>query len=328
LRTVTPLDGAAQNWFTVPEPQKAIAATQSATYLCKIAVPPGTAPATYALQAVVYSADTTPDETSTKSRRVTFAAAPSQPVDGGRKIPWWVFLIIGVVLVAVIGGVLALLLGDGDGEELTNVTPPEISGTPEVGQVLEASAGTWSLDLAELVPSFQWEQCASADAATCAPIEGARTAQYVPAAEDEGRTLRVVVGVRRMEEGETEETVAPDTSIPAAEPAATAASEVTAAVAAAPPQPQPVPPVVREPLSRATAQLSPPFQVVVLTAGDPVFDCDPPVDDQDPDPGTLLAPGSQVTLAVRPIGRFCFPIIFEQPILVPNDFGVPAFVEE
>ena len=59
--------------------------------------------------------------------------------------------------------VVAFLLLRDDEED------PSITGTPEVLQVLEASAGNWFDDDAEV--GFQWERCDDAGE-TCTAIEG------------------------------------------------------------------------------------------------------------------------------------------------------------
>ena len=78
--TITPLDGAGESWFAVEQPQRLVPPKETAAYVCKVLVPTGTAAGTYAMQAVAYSADRDPGETSTTSRRVTFTvAAPTIP---------------------------------------------------------------------------------------------------------------------------------------------------------------------------------------------------------------------------------------------------------
>ena len=81
--TVTPLDGAGESWFAVEQPQRLVPPKETAAYVCKVLVPTGTAAGTYALQAVAYSADRDPGETSTTSRRGDLhrgrAAAPAAP---------------------------------------------------------------------------------------------------------------------------------------------------------------------------------------------------------------------------------------------------------
>ncbi len=97
---VDPLDGAAAGWFTVANAQQVVKPSESVTYLCQVAVPPGTAPATYALQGRVYSADQDPTETSVAGRRVTFTVAAPAPVK--EKRPGWPVALAVAVLVLVL----------------------------------------------------------------------------------------------------------------------------------------------------------------------------------------------------------------------------------
>lgn len=71
-----------------------------------------------------------------------------------------------------------------------SVAPPAISGTPQQGQTLTASPGTWSADDATV--AYQWQHCDAAGA-NCVAIAGATAQSYVVGASDAGATLRVVV---------------------------------------------------------------------------------------------------------------------------------------
>ncbi len=75
-----------------------------------------------------------------------------------------------------------------------NSAEPSISGTPTVGQRLTANRGTW-VGEAPITYSFQWLRCATAGD-NCAEIPGANDNQYLVAANDVGRTLRVRVTAR------------------------------------------------------------------------------------------------------------------------------------
>ncbi len=76
-----------------------------------------------------------------------------------------------------------------------NSSPPTISGTPQVGRTLTATQGAWS---GNPVPTLtqRWQSCASG---TCSDIAGATGLQYVVAAGDEGKTLKVVVTASNSE---------------------------------------------------------------------------------------------------------------------------------
>lgn len=69
------------------------------------------------------------------------------------------------------------------------VTEPSIIGQPRVGVSLSVDPGTWQNGGTIL---YVWERCDS-DTSVCAPIPGATTRTYSPAASDEGARLRVKV---------------------------------------------------------------------------------------------------------------------------------------
>lgn len=73
----------------------------------------------------------------------------------------------------------------------TNSAAPTISGTPQVGQTLTASTGTWN---SQTTPTFtyQWQRCDTAGN-NCAAIPGATAQTYTVQSADVNSTLRVVV---------------------------------------------------------------------------------------------------------------------------------------
>ena len=72
-----------------------------------------------------------------------------------------------------------------------NTSPPIISGTPQDGQTLTASTGSWS-GTQPITYGFQWQRCDSGGA-NCVVIAGATGPTYLATSVDVGRTLRVVV---------------------------------------------------------------------------------------------------------------------------------------
>ena len=72
-----------------------------------------------------------------------------------------------------------------------NTAAPTISGTPQDGQTLSASTGTWT-GSQPITYAYQWQSCDSGGA-SCAAIAGATNAVYVAATADVGSTLRVTV---------------------------------------------------------------------------------------------------------------------------------------
>jgi hypothetical protein len=73
----------------------------------------------------------------------------------------------------------------------TNSAAPTIGGTPQVGQTLTASNGTWNSDTTPTF-TYQWQRCDTAGN-NCAAITGARAQTYTVTSDDENKTLRVVV---------------------------------------------------------------------------------------------------------------------------------------
>ena len=72
-----------------------------------------------------------------------------------------------------------------------NTSPPIISGTPQDGQTLTASTGSWS-GTQPITYGYQWQRCDSGGA-NCVAIAGATGPTYLATSADVGRTLRVVV---------------------------------------------------------------------------------------------------------------------------------------
>jgi hypothetical protein len=72
-----------------------------------------------------------------------------------------------------------------------NTLPPDISGTPQVGQTLTATTGNWS-GTQPITPTFQWRRC-GANGGNCTDLPGATGRTYVATTADVGSTLRVAV---------------------------------------------------------------------------------------------------------------------------------------
>ena len=119
MLTITPLDGADDTWFTVPEPQRPVGPGASVVYPVGVAVPPATAQGTYGLQGVAYSADR-PCESSATSKRVSLTVGPPA---AGKGVPTWVWLVVAAAGLLVVG-VVAFLLTRGGGEDDADAEPP------------------------------------------------------------------------------------------------------------------------------------------------------------------------------------------------------------
>jgi hypothetical protein len=73
----------------------------------------------------------------------------------------------------------------------TNTSLPTIAGTPQVGQTLTASPGTWT-GPGPITFAYQWDRCES-KGDHCKHIGGATNQTYVLATADGGHTIRVDV---------------------------------------------------------------------------------------------------------------------------------------
>jgi hypothetical protein len=73
----------------------------------------------------------------------------------------------------------------------SNTSVPTVSGTPQQGQTLTATTGSWS-GSTPITYSYQWQRCTSSGS-SCTTITGATGASYVPLAGDVGSTIRVRV---------------------------------------------------------------------------------------------------------------------------------------
>jgi hypothetical protein len=95
------------------------------------------------------------------------------------------FLTLAVIVAAVVAGGASARSSAAP----VNSTPPAVSGTPKVGQVLTVSNGTWTG--APTSYAYHWQRCTSAT--SCTNIVGATSQTYTVRAADAGDTLRAVV---------------------------------------------------------------------------------------------------------------------------------------
>jgi len=72
-----------------------------------------------------------------------------------------------------------------------SITLPTISGTPEVGQVLTATTGSWSGNPAPTL-TYQWQRCDSAGA-NCVNVAGGTGSNYALTSDDLHGTIKVIV---------------------------------------------------------------------------------------------------------------------------------------
>ncbi len=74
----------------------------------------------------------------------------------------------------------------------SNTAAPAITGTPEDGDVLTASTGTWS-GSAPITYTYQWKDCTSTAETSCSNISGATSSTYTAQSSDVGSYLAVTV---------------------------------------------------------------------------------------------------------------------------------------
>lgn len=297
--TITPLDGAERDWFTVEEPQRSVAAGDTAVYVINVAVPAGSTAATHAFQAVAYSADRDPGESSVVSRRITFEVAESTTTS----FSWWIVAVVAVVLV-VIAAVAWFLTRGGDAP--ANVSPPVVDGTPQVLALLTVDEGTW--DDAESF-RFQWQRCDDTESGDegCEEIAVGVTSAYHVGNDDVGHRLRVLVTASN-DHGST-----------------AVASEPTEAVAGLPPEMVPVPQVVGRPRSTANEILTQRFTVISELTETTGTACDPRVISQDPPAGEPHPQGEVVSITTDRVPfDLCLVVIPLEPEI---PFPVPPIVD-
>ena len=129
----------------------------------------------------------------------------------------------GATLVALIGAAFAATLVGTSAAATTvapnNVTEPQITGTPRVGQVQRATRGTWT-GTAPISYEFRWYRCdgrGAADASDCTRITNASDNTYVARQADSGFRLRVQV-IGRNADGQDTATSNPTEVITSAGP--------------------------------------------------------------------------------------------------------------
>ncbi len=74
---------------------------------------------------------------------------------------------------------------------LVNVVPPSVTGTDEIGRILNAANGIWT-GAGALAYSYAWERC-NEKGESCSTITGATESTYTPSSADVGKTLKVIV---------------------------------------------------------------------------------------------------------------------------------------
>lgn len=98
-----------------------------------------------------------------------------------------------MMMAALAAGIGAVVMAAGatarTGAAPGNTSPPAVSGSAKVGQVLTVSNGAWTGSPTGYV--YQWQRCTSST--SCVDIASASSQTYKAVAADAGRTLRAVV---------------------------------------------------------------------------------------------------------------------------------------
>jgi hypothetical protein len=127
-----------------------------------------------------------------------------------------------VAVIATLAGFATLLVSSSAAAPAvapTNVGEPAISGTPQVGQVLRSTRGTWT-GTAPIDYTFRWFRCdgrGAADASDCQRITNASDNTYVLRQADAGFRIRSQVRARN-DDGQDTATSNPTSVVTAAKP--------------------------------------------------------------------------------------------------------------
>ncbi len=78
------------------------------------------------------------------------------------------------------------------GNTPTNTASPAITGTPNIGDVLTASSGSWSGSI-PITYTYQWQDCTTAADTSCSNISGATSSTYTVQSADAGSFVAVKV---------------------------------------------------------------------------------------------------------------------------------------
>lgn len=119
-------DGADTSWFSIDQPQRRVPPSGSVSYLLKTAIPADAPAGTYAVQGRAYSADSAPEEDSVLSSRLVIQiAAKAKPAAKKRLPAWWIYVVIGLVVVVALVVVGIKVFGGAK-----DVTAPDVTHEP------------------------------------------------------------------------------------------------------------------------------------------------------------------------------------------------------
>lgn len=118
----TPADPVA--WTTIDRPLRTIAAGTTEQYTVTVTPPAQAAAGQYVVRLIAYDADRPPEEYSDQARQVELVVPARAAPAAAAGLPWWAYLIAGV-LVVIVGVVLFLVLRPSG-----TPNPPSPSPTP------------------------------------------------------------------------------------------------------------------------------------------------------------------------------------------------------
>lgn len=285
-----------QAWLSVVgEAERPLAVAGTLTVDVKVTVPPTTPAGAYTARLDVAAEDAT--ETVT-GQTVSFQVPPPEKP---KRAPIWLFILIALIALALIGAGLYFFVLRGGGQP-KNTVVATVSGTSAVGQVLTATPGKWT---GAAKQSFQWQRCVSG--ASCADIAGATATTYTPVDADVDKSIRV-----------DELAFGVDPAKDAAKAAKSRVDEPSAQIGPVLQKNVTVPNVVGQPLSVASKALVDaglvPAPIDGFFIGPIPNPCDPPVLSQNPSGGNLKA-GQAVALSHPPIPSTCVTLVFKLPWL-------------
>lgn len=107
--SLKPLGSTAEGWLSLAGGgTRNFSAEESQNFTVQVAVPEGTPPGRYSFRLNV-SNEANPDEDFTEGPAVAFTVAEAPVVvNGGTKFPWWILIVLGVVVVGGAGAMIAL----------------------------------------------------------------------------------------------------------------------------------------------------------------------------------------------------------------------------
>lgn len=131
-----------------------------------------------------------------------------------------------VPILALVLGVAPSLAGDARSADApSNVSPPTVTGTAQIGQALTATSGSWNGDT-PMTFTYAWERC-DTTGTNCATIAGATDNTYSVTADDGGHTLRAAVTAHNASGTATAESTQTATVTAVTAPQNTAAPQIT-----------------------------------------------------------------------------------------------------